>query len=243
VASRRVDAHVIDIAIRQAWPGFTLEVAFRSQARTLALFGDSGAGKSSVLDVVAGLLAPDMARVEIDGRMLEDGVHGLRLGVAERDIGYVFQDGRLFPHLSVRANLLYGANARRRRQGRTFDDVVALLDLAPLLARHPRTLSGGERQRVAIGRALLAAPRALLLDEPLTGLHLDARREVLGHLQRLKHELAVTAILVTHQPDEVVALADEVVMLESGRVAGQLSATEFGTRSRRAVIPHADTLG
>ncbi|HET6546151.1 MAG TPA: ATP-binding cassette domain-containing protein [Rhodanobacteraceae bacterium] len=228
---------MIEVAIRHPYAGFELDVAFRSQARTLALFGDSGAGKTSVLDAIAGLLQPRHGRIVLDGRVLQDSRSGVRLAVTERRLGYVFQDGRLFPHLRVRGNLLYGARARRTRNSREFDTIVGLLELAPLLARYPRNLSGGERQRVAIGRALLAAPRALLLDEPLTGLHLDARHQVLSHLTRLKRELEVTTLLVTHQPEEVSALADEVLLLRAGRVVGQAPVNVFRAEHDRQRNP------
>lgn len=219
--------------MRHAFADLELDIAFRSGARTLALFGDSGAGKTSVLNAVAGLLRPDHARILLDGQLLQDSTNGTCIAVVERRIGYVFQDGRLFPHLSVRGNLLYGARSRDAIDTHAFDKAVELLALAPLLMRHPRSLSGGERQRVAIGRALLAAPQALLLDEPLTGLHLNARSEVLGYLRRLKSELKIATLLVTHQPEEVSALADEVVLLDAGRVTGKESIEEFTARHGR----------
>jgi molybdate transport system ATP-binding protein len=221
---------MIAFSMRHAFDDLALDVAFESGARTLALFGDSGAGKTSVLNAIAGLLKPDRGRIVLDDRVLFDGAARIDVPVAERRIGYVFQDGRLFAHLDVRANLLYGAKARRDGAHADFDAIVALLDLAPLLRRAPATLSGGERQRVAIGRALLAEPRALLLDEPLTGLHAEARRQVLDYLRRLRRELGVFTLLVTHHADEVAALADEVVLLAVGEVAGQLSRDEFAAR-------------
>ena len=227
---------MIDFAMRHAFADFPLDIAFRADVRTLALFGDSGAGKTSVLNAIAGLLEPQNGRVVLDDRVLFDRAAGIDVPVTERRIGYVFQDGRLFPHLDVRANLLYGARSRRG-QAAGFDAIVALLELAPLLARPPTTLSGGERQRVAIGRALLAAPRALLLDEPLTGLHAEARRQVLDYLRRLKRELGVFTVLVTHHADEVAALADEVVLLAAGQVAGRLAHDAFVARFVPAAQP------
>ena len=172
-----------------------------------------------MLNAIAGLLAPQSGLVALDGELLLDTARGLRVPVSARRIGYVFQDGRLFPHLSVRRNLLYGAPAPACSDD--FATMVELLELGPLLERRPGNLSGGERQRVAIGRALLARPRALLLDEPLTGLHAQARAQVLEHLRRLKRELRVLTLLVTHYADEVRALADEVVCLEAGRIVSQ----------------------
>jgi len=219
---------MIAFSMQHAFADLELDVAFESDARTLALFGDSGAGKTSVLNAIAGLLKPEHGRIALDDRVLFDSALRIDVPVAERRIGYVFQDGRLFPHLDVRANLVYGAKGRG--DAHDLDAVIALLDLAPMLRRAPATLSGGERQRVAIGRALLAEPRALLLDEPLTGLHAEARRQVLEYLRRMKRELGVFTLLVTHHADEVVALADEVVLLAAGEVAGRLSRDDFAAR-------------
>jgi molybdate transport system ATP-binding protein len=220
---------MIELSLRHAFADLDLDIGFRSEARTLALFGDSGAGKTSVLNAIAGLLTPQSGRIAIDGHVLLDTAAGVRVPVSERRIGYVFQDGRLFPHLSVRHNLLYGA-VRDDGRRREFDAIVDLLGLGALLERRPRTLSGGERQRVAVGRALLAHPRALLLDEPLTGLHAEARQQVLDYLLRLKRELRVFTVLVTHHADEVGALADEVVRLRAGRVVRQVPIAEFFAR-------------
>jgi molybdate transport system ATP-binding protein len=231
---------MIEVALRHDWPDLALDLAFAASARTVALFGDSGAGKTSVLNAIAGLLRPQQGRIVLDERVLFDSASGIDVPTVERRIGYVFQDGRLFPHLDARANLLYGARSRHADGRGDFDAIVALLELAPLLARKPLNLSGGERQRVAIGRALLAQPRALLLDEPLTGLHFEARRQVLEYLRRLKRELGVFTVLVTHHADEVAALADEVVLLAAGQTAGQLPRADF-VRSRAAlgVVPLA----
>ncbi|MGH8171884.1 MAG: ATP-binding cassette domain-containing protein, partial [Rhodanobacteraceae bacterium] len=177
---------------------------------------------------------PQHGRIVLDDRVLFGSANGIDVPTAERRVGYVFQDGRLFPHLDARGNLLYGARSRANEVHAEFDAIVALLELAPLLARKPHTLSGGERQRVAIGRALLAQPRALLLDEPLTGLHFEARQQVLEYLRRLKQELGVFTLLVTHHADEVAALADEVVLLAAGRTRGQLARHDF-VRSRAAL--------
>jgi molybdate transport system ATP-binding protein len=218
---------MIEFSMRHAFSDLTLDVAFRADVRTLALFGDSGAGKTSVLNAIAGLLRPESGRVALDDRVLFDSAADIDVPVAERRVGYVFQDGRLFPHLDVRSNLVYGARTKNGDTHVDFDAVVALLELAPMLGRTPSTLSGGERQRVAIGRALLAQPRALLLDEPLTGLHSEARRQVLDYLRRLKRELRVFTVIVSHHAFEVAALADEVVLLDGGKVTGQLSRSEF----------------
>ncbi|MCK9488437.1 MAG: ATP-binding cassette domain-containing protein [Xanthomonadales bacterium] len=209
--------------------GFGLEIAFQADVRCLALFGDSGAGKTSVLAAIAGLLRPRRGRIVLDGRVLLDSAAGICLPAAERGIGYVFQDGRLFPHLDVRGNLLYGARARRR-QPDDFDAIVELLALAPLLSRRPDGLSGGERQRVAIGRALLSGPGILLLDEPMTGLHRDAADQLRQYLVQLKQALAVAMVLVSHHAGEVAMLADQVVLIADGRMTGQLEPDTFRFR-------------
>ncbi len=223
---------MIEVALRHAYRDVAVEAAFRTPARVLALFGDSGAGKTTVLNAIAGLLTPRAGRIVLDGTVLFDSAAAICVPVARRQIGYVFQDGRLFPHLSARANLLYGARARGR-DGVDLDRIVDLLDLGALLARMPAELSGGERQRVAIGRALLSGPRILLLDEPLTGLHREARDQVLDHLVRLKLELGLAMLLVSHQPAEVIALADEVVLMQSGTVVDQVPVERFAQRQLR----------
>lgn len=228
---------MLEVAIRHRYDDVGLDIAFSSQASSIALFGNSGAGKSSVLDAIAGLLKPDSGHITLDGETWFDHASSISVPIRRRAVGYVFQDGRMFPHMSVHANLLYGP--RSRTDGGKFDhagldEIVELLALAPLLKRRPATLSGGERQRVAIGRALLSAPRILLLDEPLTGLHQEARLDVLEHLQRLRQRQLVTMLLVSHLPQEVKALADEVILLDDGSVVGQCDVGTFATNRRDA---------
>ncbi len=216
---------MISIDITLARGEFTLELALNSDARALALFGHSGCGKTSTLLAIAGLLRPRRGRIEIDGHVLFDAARRIDLSPARRDLGVVFQDARLFPHLSVRDNLRFGMP--RSAPAAAFDGAVQLLELAGLLKRRPAQLSGGQARRVAIGRALLRQPRALLLDEPLANLHREARAEVLEHLRGLKRELALTTILVSHQPDEVSALADAVAIIDDGRMAALHAGTAF----------------
>ena len=194
-----------------------------------ALIGRSGAGKSTVLQAACGLLKPAAGRVALDGRALFDATSGIDLPPQQRRLGVVFQDGRLFPHRSVRGNLLYGARRAPAgaESGPGFDEVVALLGLAPLLARRPLQLSGGERQRVALGRALLARPRALLMDEPLASLDPPRRHELLGYLAELPARLDLPILYVTHQMDEVMRLADRVVLMADGAVAARGGALEL----------------
>lgn len=216
---------------------FALQLALRSEARALALFGDSGCGKTSTLHAIAGLLKPARGRIALDGRILFDADTRIDVPVARRTLGVVFQDVRLFPHLSVRDNLRYGAP--RSSHPSRFDAAVQLLGLGALLKRRPDKLSGGQARRVAIGRALLCDPAALLLDEPLSNLHREARAEVLEHLRGLKRELALTTILVSHQADEVLALADAVALLDDGRLRAVLPIAEFVSEVQSDTMPFA----
>ena len=222
---------MIELRIQHALTDLDIDIGFTSEARCLALFGDSGAGKTTILNAIAGLLRPDRARIVLDGQVLCDTATAIDMPAATREVGYVFQDGRLFPHLNVRANLIYGAQARGRKATQ-FDRLVDLLELGALLDRRPQTLSGGERQRVAIGRALASEPRILLLDEPLSGLHRDARVQVLNHLRLLKQELRISTLLVSHQADEVSALADDVIRLHAGAMTAHISVAAFSTEQR-----------
>lgn len=213
-----------------------LDVAFEVDSPgVVALFGPSGAGKSSVLAAAAGLLRPDSCRIVLDGTVLADTDAGIWQPPERRRVGLVFQDARLFPHLSVAANLRYGL--RRAPPGPTrFDDIADLLGLGGLLARRPRTLSGGQRQLVAIGRALLAQPRLLLMDEPLASLDSARKAEILPYLARLKATLALPVLYVTHALEEVAQLADSLVLLEGGRV---VAAGPLDQIAARADLPLA----
>jgi molybdate transport system ATP-binding protein len=208
------------VDIRHRRGDFALEAAFAvDEPGVTALFGPSGAGKSTLVQAIAGLLRPDAGRITLDGATVVDVAAGRFVPARHRGIGCVFQDGRLFPHLSVRDNLLFGARRAGGRRGSVgFDDVVALLALGPLLGRRPRRLSGGERQRVALGRALLTAPRLLLLDEPLSALDAELKGEILPFLAAVRDEARVPMVYVSHALDEVTRLADTLVLLERGRV-------------------------
>ena len=204
-------------------PGFRLDATLTAPTPgVIALFGRSGSGKSTLTNVISGLLTPDVGTVTLDGERLTDMRQGIVVPVERRRIGYVFQDARLFPHLSVARNLRYGE--RRRRAASTvsgFDEVVALLGLTPLLQKKPRQLSGGERQRVSLGRALLSQPRLLLLDEPLASLDVARREEVLPYLVALRDRLSIPMVYVSHQFEEVLRLATHLVLLEGGRVLAE----------------------
>ena len=200
--------------------GFAIEVGFASDGGVTALFGHSGAGKTTVVNMIGGVVRPARGRVVVGGRVLFDAARGIDLPPHRRRLGHVFQEGRLFPHLSVRRNLLYGAwFGRSPREPRRFEEVVELLGIGHLLQRRPRSLSGGERQRVAIGRALLCAPAALLMDEPLASLDPARKAEILPYLERLRDHARLPIVYVSHSIDEVARLARTMVLMSEGRVA------------------------
>ena len=211
----------IEIDVERRLGAFRLRAAFASDASVTALFGRSGCGKTTLLHLIAGLLRPDRGRIAIGERVLFDAAAGIDVPAERRRLGVVFQDALLLPHLSVRRNLLYGRfftpPAERWAE---LDKIVALLDLGPLLERRPGRLSGGERQRVAIGRALLSSPRALLMDEPLASLDEARKGEILYYVERLRDEMRIPIVYVSHAADEIVRLADFVVELADGAVTG-----------------------
>ena len=210
---------MIEIQIRHKLGAFAIEADIRATGRILALSGPSGAGKTTLLNMIAGLVRPDEGRIAVDEVAFLDTATGLDMPTQLRRIGYVFQEPRLFPHLSVAGNLKYGARfapSGARLIG--FDQVVALLGVGHLLARRPARLSGGEKQRVAIGRALLSSPRALLLDEPLTAIDDARRRDILGLIEQLRDAFAIPIIFVSHQVGEVERLASDIAVLDRGRV-------------------------
>ncbi len=207
------------LEIRHAFERITIDVRMTLGGGLTALLGPSGAGKTTLLNVVAGLMRPDHGVVTLDGRVLTDTARGTWVAPHERGIGYVFQESRLFPHLTVRQNLGYGRwFAANGDAGVVTAEVIELLSLQPLLHRHPGRLSGGEKRRVALGRALLARPRLLLLDEPLGPLDVARRQEILPYLDRLISELRVPMVYVTHDEREIHGRAQQVVRLEQGQI-------------------------
>jgi molybdate transport system ATP-binding protein len=207
----------VDIEARRG--DFAIAAAFQVGAGLTALFGPSGAGKTSILNMIAGVAAPTSGRIAVDGQVLFDSKAGINLKPEHRRVGYIFQDARLFPHMSVESNLLYGyklADAGARYA--TPEHVTALLGIGALLTRRPSSLSGGEQQRVAIGRAILSSPRLLLMDEPLASLDDARKQEILPYIERLRDDVKIPILYVTHAGPEVERLASAVIHLEKGRV-------------------------
>jgi molybdate transport system ATP-binding protein len=243
--------------------GFTLEAEFEAPTPgVVALFGRSGCGKTTLINLVSGLLVPDDGRIQLNDTILTDTRTGVSVPVEERRIGYVFQDARLFPHFSVLGNLQYGLKRSQRRAAKAspvalggmpsgpvgartigLDDVVDLLGLRQLLARRPHQLSGGERQRVGLGRALLSQPQLLLLDEPLASLDIARREEVLPYLEALRDRLSIPMVYVSHQFEEVLQLATHVVLLDAGRVVAHGSLSEVSVRPELRAIVGPDAVG
>lgn len=228
---------VLEARVRLPLDRFALDVDLSIEGGVTGIFGPSGSGKTSLLESIAGLRRPASARIVFGGESWEDGASGLRLPPDKRRVGYVPQEALLFPHLDVRGNLLAGT----RRDAGTFEAVVSVLALAPLLDRNVAALSGGERQRVALGRALCAGPRLLLLDEPLSAVDLAMRGRLLAFLRRIRERFEVPLLLVSHDPLAVQALADDVIVFHEGRVCARGAPREVLTDP--TVFPLAEAEG
>lgn len=230
---------MIDVDISGRVGQLDLKARFESPSGVTSLFGHSGAGKTTLTNMIAGLLRPDTGKISVNGETLFDADKGINLSVQNRRIGHVFQDSRLFPHLSVKSNLTYARWAGGRKAGRNFDEVVGLLGLEGLLDRKPGNLSGGEQQRVAIGRALLSDPRLLIMDEPLANLDQSRRNSILPFLDRLCEEAGIPILYVSHSIEEVARLSKTLVILSDGKtpaygpVAEMLARTDLGRATGR----------
>ena len=216
----------LSVCMTHRFPGLALDICFDTPPGLTVLFGRSGSGKTTIVNAVAGLLTPDTGRIAVGTHVLVDRARGVNLPPHKRRLGYIFQEGRLFPHLTVRQNLRYGRWFSRRSDGVREDQVIEMLGLSNLLDRRPGALSGGEKQRVAIGRALLARPELILADEPLAALDEARKAEILPYFERLRDEAGVPILYVSHAPAEVARLATSVVALQDGRVVRQGSAAE-----------------
>lgn len=237
---------MLSVSLQHRLDGFSLDVRFEAPPGLTVLFGGSGSGKTTVINAVAGLLRPDRGRIEVNGETLCDTEAGYWLPPHKRRLGYVFQEGRLFPHLSVRQNLKFGQwFSPKGVQAEDMSRIVEMLGIGHLLDRRPNGLSGGEKQRVSIGRALLASPRLILADEPLAALDNARKAEILPYFERLRDETDIPILYVTHSPAEVARLATTLVALDKGRVVrdgpalevlGDPMFTPSGVRSVGAVI-------
>ena len=235
---------MFSVAVRRRLGSFLLDAQFELPTPgVMALFGRSGCGKSTLVNIIAGLLSADGGRVALNENVLLDTDRRVYVPPESRRIGYVFQDARLFPHMSVAANLKYGQRRAPAHRFVNLDTVAGLLDLGPLMHRRTHQLSGGERQRVAIGRALLSQPALLLLDEPLASLDAARREEVLPYLESLRDQLAIPMVYVSHDFDEVLRLATHVVLMESGKTIAQGGVGEMSLNAGLRSIVGADALG
>jgi len=222
----------IEARIHQRYRGFTLDVDFASQGPVLGVFGASGCGKTTLLHAVAGILRPQQSTIRVEGELFSEKPGGTWVPPEERRLAIVTQEPLLFPHLSTRANLTYSPRCVEGLEGSRGRTIVEVLRLGPLLDRSTETLSGGERQRVALGRALLSDPRMLLLDEPSASLDSELAREVLALLLEAKRVLKVPMLFVTHRPSELLAMADDCLILEDGRVVAQGPPVEVLSKPR-----------
>jgi molybdate transport system ATP-binding protein len=235
----------IRVRLRKRLGTFDLDVEFAAPAPgVIALFGRSGCGKSTIVNLIAGLLTPDAGTIQLGDQLLYDSERGIDVPAEARRMGYVFQDSRLFPHLDVLGNLRYGdRRAPAAARYVSFDEIVDLLGLTGLLARRSRELSGGERQRVALGRALLCHPRMLLLDEPLASLDRPRRAELLPYLERLRDRLSIPIIYVSHEFEEVLQLGTHIVLLDAGHVTTQGEVGSVSLRPELRAIVGSDAIG
>jgi molybdate transport system ATP-binding protein len=227
---------MLRVDVTKVIAGFSLAANFTSDGPVTALFGRSGAGKTTLVNLIAGLVRADHGTISVGDVTLLDTAKGIDVPPHKRGVGYVFQEGRLFPHLSVKGNLTYGQRFGRGREGgASLPEIATLLDIEPLLNRRPADLSGGEKQRVAIGRALLARPRLLLMDEPLASLDQNLKGEILPYIERLRDEMELPIIYVSHAVEEVARLSDTLVLLDAGKVIATGTVNDvFGRLDLRA---------
>ncbi|MFG6463936.1 sulfate/molybdate ABC transporter ATP-binding protein [Roseateles sp. DXS20W] len=226
----------LQLSVSDARRRFDLDIAFATDAPVVALYGPSGAGKSLTLQAMAGLLPVQAGHVRLNGRALLDSAAGINLPPEARGVGYLFQHYALFPHLSVRDNIAFGLTSWRRRlkadDAARVDELIASFGLAAMAASKPATLSGGQQQRVALARALACQPQVLLLDEPFAALHSALRRELRAELKRACTERGIPAVMVSHDVDDVIELADEALVFDGGRITEHLRADAHDLRER-----------
>lgn len=224
----------LSVSLQQSMPNFSLDIAFEAPSGITVLFGESGSGKTTTINAIAGLQSNGQGRVTLFDRVLFDSDLQVHLKPDQRNIGYIFQESRLFPHLTVEQNLNYAKRFNHADKSVDFNQIIELLGIESLLKRNPQSLSGGEKQRVAIGRALLSAPDLILADEPLAALDGARKSELLPYFKKLNRELGIPMLYVTHSPEEVLELADHVIALEQGRIVTQGPAREVMANSKVA---------
>ena len=231
----------LQLSVSDARRRFDLDIGFATEAPFVALYGPSGAGKSLTLQALAGLLPVRAGHVRLNGRVLLDTAAGIVLPPEARGVGYLFQHYALFPHLSVRDNIAFGLTSWRRRlkpaDAARVDELIESFGLTAMAASRPATLSGGQQQRVALARALACQPRLLLLDEPFAALHTTLRRQLRAELRTLRQRLGIPAVIVSHDPEDVMALADEVFLLDGGGVQRRLRTDDPGLRDALESAP------
>jgi molybdate transport system ATP-binding protein len=208
---------MLSVDISKQLSDFSLDIRFSIEQDILVLFGPSGCGKTTTLRSIAGLLKPDAGRIEFDGQVFFDSASGIFVPPRNRHIGYMFQDYALFPHMNVRRNIWYGVKQHDQNAKDMFEKLVGLLKIEPLVSRYVDSLSGGEKQRVALARALMANPKLLLLDEPLSSLDVDTRQELQAELKDMQKLWGIPFILVTHDPEEAKTMGTQILFLEQGR--------------------------
>ena len=212
----------LNVRLKHQLGDVLIDVDFQTSSRLTAIFGKSGSGKTSVINMIAGLVKPAKGLIVVDDRVLFDSNSGVNIPIHQRRIGYVFQDGLLFPHLNVEQNLNFGVRFNRHaKQALNANDIISLLGLQALLKRKPINLSGGEKQRVAIGRALMSNPSLLLMDEPMASLDEARKSEILPYIEKLRDVMNIPIIYVSHAKDEVMRLASDVIHIENGKVVAQ----------------------
>lgn len=231
---------MVEFDIQLSRGDFTLQASLQLEEPVIGLFGPSGSGKSTLLGILAGTINPDRGRIVVNGRCLLDSAHGINIPMHQRRVGIVFQDSRLFPHLSVSHNLQYGYHLLPETERRfSFDHITELLELRPLLQQRPRQLSGGEQQRVALGRVLLASPALLLLDEPMAALDQRLKAQILPFLRRIKEELQVPMIYVSHAINEILALTQRVAVIEHGSILAHGDFHQVITSDKVLALAHS----